>query len=80
MSNHDPRPAAPAPVVSPSNRRGVLAGAAAVGAAVIAAKALPGTPATIGQPATVVARSAPDTRGGYQLTAHVRRYYETTHA
>jgi hypothetical protein len=59
-----------------SKRRGLLLGVGAAGAAVIAAKALPGTaPAQL---AAAPVKPAPDTSGGYQLSAHVRRYYETT--
>ena len=63
----------------PLKRRGLLIGAGAAGAAVLAVKALPlAAPA-----ATTVAATAAkvvDTSGGYQLTEHVRRYYETTRA
>jgi hypothetical protein len=41
-------------------------------------KALPGAVPAAAAPAIV--KAAPDTSGGYQLTAHVRRYYETTQA
>jgi hypothetical protein len=62
---------------SPLKRRGQLLGAGAAGAAVLAAKGLPGAPAT--ELAAAVAKPAgTDPTGGYQLTAHVRRYYETT--
>ena len=63
------------------SRRSLLVGAGVAGAAAIAVKALPGTaPEALATAAAGAAKVAPDTRGGYQLTAHVRRYYETTQA
>ena len=65
------------PTVSdkPLKRRGLLWGAGAAGAAVVAAKVLPGAaPAAAGVPAVQAAKEA---TAGYQLTPHVRRYYET---
>lgn len=59
-------------------RRGLLIGAGAVGAAALAAKALPG--AAPAAPVAAVAKAAVDTTGGYQVSAHVLRYYETTRA
>ena len=62
----------------PLKRRGLLIGAGAAGAAVLAVKALPGVaPAA---PVVAAAKTAVDTGGGYQVTAHVLRYYETTRA
>lgn len=73
-----PAPATNA-TVHPLKRRGLLIGAGAAGAAVLAAKALPGVaPAATG--AAVTAKKAIDTSGGYQVTDHVLRYYETTRA
>ncbi len=57
-------------------RRGLLIGAGAAGAAVLAVKALPGAAPVA--PAAVAAKTLVDTSGGYRLTAHVLRYYETT--
>jgi len=59
---------------APTKRRGLLLGAGVAGAAALAAKALP-TAST-----EVVAEPQParDDKGGYQLTQHVLRYYETT--
>ena len=57
-------------------RRGLLLGVGVVGAAALAAKALPVAPtkvATATQP-----KPTPDESGGYQETQHVLRYYETT--
>ncbi len=56
-------------------RRGLLLGAGVAGAAALAAKALPGTATEV---AAVAVKPAVDTAGGYQLTPHVLRYYETT--
>ena len=60
-------------------RRGLLIGAGAAGAAVLAAKPLPGA-APVATAAAVTAKKAIDTGGGYQVTDHVLRYYETTRA
>ncbi len=61
-----------------TNRRSLMAGVGIAATAAVAMKALPGAvPAAV---APAVVKAAPDTRGGYQLTAHVRRYYETTQA
>jgi hypothetical protein len=64
-----------APAASPTKRRGLLLGAGAAGAALIAAKALPVAPTEV---AAAPAKPARDDKGGYQLTQHVLRYYETT--
>jgi 2-polyprenyl-6-methoxyphenol hydroxylase-like FAD-dependent oxidoreductase len=58
------------------NRRTALAGAGTAGALAAAAVALPGA----GKAPVVVAevKPAPEQGGGYQLTDHVRRYYQTT--
>lgn len=63
--------AAPAATLS---RRHVFAGAGAVGALAAVAAVLPAS-----KPAAVVVAKAPaDVQtGGYQLTDHVKRYYET---
>ena len=64
-----------------SSRRSLLVGAGVAGAAAIAVKALPAAaPEALATAAATVANAAPNTSGGYQLTAHVRRYYETTQA
>ena len=59
-----------------TKRRGLLLGVGAAGAALVAAKALPGAPAQVA--AATPAKPAPDTSGGYQESQHVLRYYETT--
>jgi hypothetical protein len=63
----------------PLKRRGLLIGAGAAGAAVLGVKALPLT-APAATAVTATAAKVVDTSGGYQLTEHVRRYYETTRA
>ena len=61
-----------------TNRRTLMAAAGIAATAAVAMKALPAAmPAAV---APAVMKAAPDTRGGYQLTAHVRRYYETAQA
>jgi hypothetical protein len=59
-------------------RRNWVLGAGAVGAAALAVKALPAA-APIASVAAA-AKTAVDTSGGYQLTAHVQRYYDTARA
>ncbi|HEX6704235.1 MAG TPA: formate dehydrogenase [Albitalea sp.] len=56
-------------------RRSLLLGAGVAGAAALAAKALPVAPEQV---AAAPAKGAPAEKGGYQLTQHVLRYYETT--
>lgn len=64
---------------NPLKRRGLLIGAGAAGAVVLAAKTLPGV-APITPITAVAAKKAVDPSGGYQVTDHVLRYYETTRA
>jgi hypothetical protein len=65
-----------APGASPSRRRSLLVGAGVAGAAALAARVLPTAPAeAVADPA---AKPAVDEQGGYRLTQHVLRYYETT--
>jgi hypothetical protein len=59
-------------------RRHWVLGVGAAGAAAVAVKALPGTVPTA--PPAAPVEPIVDTAGGYRLTAHVRRYYETTQA
>jgi hypothetical protein len=66
------------PAAAPQGRRSLLIGAGAVGAATLAVKVLPGT--TPPAAALATAKAAADTAGGYQLTPHVLRYYETARA
>ena len=64
---------------SPVKRRNWVLGAGALGAAAVVLKALPGT--TVSAPVAAVAavtQAATDTAsGGYRVTAHVQRYYDT---
>ena len=64
---------------NPLKRRGLLLGAGAAGAAALAVKALPAA-APIASTVAAVAPAVSDAAGGYQLTPHVLRYYETTRA
>jgi hypothetical protein len=60
----------------PFKRRGLLVGAGVAGVAALAVKALPGGgPSPLA--ATASGATAPDLGGGYQLTDHVKRYYQT---
>jgi hypothetical protein len=64
--------------VDPATRRGFLLGAgaaSAAGAAAVVAARAPG--ATAGPAVAAAALEEPKGRG-YRLTAHVRKYYETT--
>lgn len=57
------------------SRRHVFVGVGSVGALAAAAAALP-----LVKPAAEAGaepKSAPETKGGYQLTEHVKRYYQT---
>ena len=70
---------ATADAATPLKRRGLLIGAGAAGAAVLAVTALPGTAPL----ATAVASNAKklvDTSAGYQVTDHVLQYYATARA
>ena len=58
------------------NRRLVFAGAGAAGALAGAAALLPATRQA--QPPTAEAKAPPEQGGGYQVTPHVLRYYQTT--
>lgn len=58
------------------SRRGFFFGAAATGAAAAAIVALPG--ATLPEAVQAVLKPAPANGGGYTLSEHVKRYYETT--
>ena len=60
---------------SKPSRRGFFFGAAATGAAAAAMVALPGTPAL--ETAVQAPKPAPEKGGGYSLSDHVKRYYNT---
>ena len=64
---------------APATRRGLVIGAGVAGAAALAVKVMPGQAVATPVVATA-AKPALDTAGGYQLTQHVLRYYETTRA
>ena len=79
--NHPDAAVAPStPAAAPLKRRGLLLGAGAAGAALVAAKVLPGSPAPTPLAAAASAAVDAPAAGGYQVTAHVLRYYETTRA
>jgi cobalamin biosynthesis protein CbiD len=63
-------------VVNKSSRRGLIFGAAAAGSAAAALVALPKIAPQ--EDAAEVLKPAPEKGGGYQLSAHVKRYYSTT--
>ncbi|KQP45125.1 hypothetical protein [Pseudorhodoferax sp. Leaf274] len=58
------------------SRRTVFAGAGVAGAAATAAAVLPGV-ARQASPAPSVPSTTPPATSGYQLTEHVKRYYQT---
>jgi hypothetical protein len=58
-----------------ASRRGFFLGAAAAGAAAAAVSTLPGLNAPS---ATHTLPPAPENGGGYSLSEHVKRYYQTT--
>jgi len=62
---------------TPLSRRRMFAGAGTAGALAAAAAVLPLSrePQVAAQPAP---KPAPEQGGGYQLTEHVKRYYQTT--
>ena len=63
---------------SPVKRRNWVLGAGALGAAAVALKVLPGAPVSAPVVVAGAAKVAADAaHGGYQLTAHVQRYYDT---
>lgn len=59
-------------------RRRLLGAAGTTGALAAAATVLATREAGVGAAAGVAGQAAPEQPGGYQLTAHVMRYYETT--
>jgi hypothetical protein len=64
------------PPKSTLSRRTLFAGAGTVGAVAAAATLLPGT-LQESAPAPE-AKAPPERGGGYQLSEHVKRYYQTT--
>lgn len=65
-------PAAPAP-----SRRHLLAGLGVAGAAGVAVTALPLVKSVAPAAAPEALAAAPEAGGGYQVTQHVLRYYQT---
>ena len=61
---------------NPLKRRGLLLGAGAAGAAALAVKLMHGAAPV--PTAAVAVKKVIDPAGGYQVTPHVLRYYETT--
>lgn len=61
---------------APSSRRTFFAGAATVGVTAAVAASLPALHAD--KPDTQALPPAPDNGGGYSLSEHVKRYYQTT--
>jgi len=57
------------------SRRGMLVGAGVAGAAAVAVTAIPQA-AKLPSPAATL-EAAPEQGGGYRLSAHVMRYYQT---
>ncbi len=60
--------------VNPVSRRRLFAGAGTAGALAAVATVLPLRPEAV---VATPAKAAPAAGGGYQLTAHVQRYYQT---
>jgi hypothetical protein len=58
------------------SRRGFFFGAAVTGAAAAAVVALPGV--QLPEAATAERVPAPEKGGGYKLSEHIKRYYQTT--
>lgn len=58
------------------SRRTMFAGAGTAGALAAAASLLPGR--NTAAPAEPQAKQPPERGGGYELTEHVKRYYQTT--
>ncbi len=58
------------------SRRGFFFGAAATGAVAAVAVALPGV--QVPEAAVQESKPAPEKGGGYSLSDHVKRYYQTT--
>jgi hypothetical protein len=61
----------------PMPRRGVIAGAGAVGAIAAVATVLPSAPTTAASEVGDGAAKPSDGASGYRLTEHIRRYYAT---
>lgn len=68
-------PSDPKPAGTALSRRTLFAGAGAAGALAVVASAVPKGPAA--DPVTLAKAPEADANGGYQLTDHVKRYYQT---
>lgn len=68
-------PAEPKPDTAALSRRHLFAGAGVAGALAVVATALPSGPAAEAAPQAKAPEA--DGSGGYQLTDHVKRYYQT---
>ena len=64
----------------PASRRGFFLGAATVGAAAAAVTVLPKVVEAPAAAAAPAPKPAPEKGGGYSLSEHVKRYYQTTSA
>ena len=64
------------PNKTPLSRRRLFAGAGTAGALAAAATVLPLQRETT--PVAAASKPTPEAGGGYQLTAHVKQYYQTT--
>ena len=67
-----------ATTAQPIQRRNWVLGVGAAGAAVLAVKALPAAGPLA--PVAGAAKTVVESSAGYQLTAHVQRYYDSTRA
>lgn len=63
---------------TPLSRRRLFAGAGTAGALAAAAAVLPLQPPAAPAVAAALPKPLPEAGGGYQLSAHVQRYYQTT--
>jgi len=64
----------------PASRRGFFMGVASVGAAAAAVTVLPKVVEAPASTAISAPKPAPEKGGGYTLSEHVKRYYQTTSA
>jgi hypothetical protein len=64
----------------PASRRSFFLGAASVGAAAAAVTVLPKVVEAPASAATPAPQPAPEKGGGYSLSEHVKRYYQSTSA
>jgi hypothetical protein len=62
---------------TPLSRRRLFVGAGTAGARAAAAAVLPLQPQPTATAAAVLPKPLPEAGGGYQLSAHVQRYYQT---